>query len=279
MAGGSDDQDENRRVRIHLSGFPEDLFTFALLFPEGRLPNLHVTTQIVGTKDHTMDRVADATNTETVLQGPGCLPLADFPTVESARWTALEIMAPLQGFAALADANFTPLEPVSATIEGRGMQGFFDLRAPSNHQRLRLISADRLPIQRAAMPARVELMTSNPLAAYAGAVICGSPSWTEYYRVLEDIAGECDKTISRLHETGLISRDLQRAFTNAANNRIWGRHGGSGRTYEGDQRDLMNLLEAREVVRRVVTGWMDQVCGDYLPRDRVDGPALRFGLE
>ena len=41
----------------------------------------------------------------------------------------------------------------------------------------------------------------------------------------------------------------------------------------------MNLLEAREFVRRVVSSWLDVECGDRMPRDRVDGGPLRFGLD
>lgn len=279
MAPCSDAESQGLSVSVLLTGFPEDLLTLAMLFPEGRLPNVFVTTQVIGRKDGLMDRVSDASNTETVLEGPGCVRLTHVPHFESARWTALEILAPLNGFASLADANFVPVQPVSASFAGGGVTGHIDLRPSVAVRRHRLISADRVPQQRAAMPSRVELMSSNPLAAYAGAVIAATPSWTDYYRVLEDIAAACGTDISKLHQTGLISHALQREFTKAANNRMNGRHGASGRKFDGDERDLMNLLEAREVVRRVVSGWMDCICGGYLPRDRVDGPALRFGLD
>jgi hypothetical protein len=45
------------------------------------------------------------------------------------------------------------------------------------------------------------------------------------------------------------------------------------------QDQLMNLLEAREFVRQVVSAWLDLECGNRMPRDRVDGPPLRFGLD
>lgn len=266
-------------VRIALTGFPEDLYTLALLFPEGRLPDLNVHTSIIGRKDGIMHRITDASDTQTVLAGPGCRRLAEIPSFDHARWTALEILSPLNGFATLADSNFVPVEPVSASIEGDGRWGSLDLRPPSPRRRERLIAADRVQAQRDAMPRRVAFMTEDPLAAYAAAVIAGPPSWTDYYRVLEDIAGRCGTRIDRLYETGLASRGQQRAFTSAANNRWLGRHGLSGITYEGDQQELMTLLEAKEFVRRVVAGWLDQISGDRMPSDRVDGPALRFGLD
>ena len=266
-------------VRIYLSGFPEDLFTLALLFPEGRLEDLYVTSQVQGGRDGIMHRVTDATQTETILRGPGCRRLADVTGFDTARWTALEILAPLNGFATLADSNFVPIDVVRASFEGAERWGSFDLRALTPQRRERLIAADRHQAQRDAMAARVRLMSEDPLAAYAGAVIAGPPSWTDYYRLLEDIAGRFEVRIDRLHQTGLATHGQQRAFTRAANNRLFGRHGESGRSFEGDQRDLMTLLDAKEFVRRVVSAWLDRLCGDYMPRDRVDGPALRFGLD
>jgi hypothetical protein len=41
----------------------------------------------------------------------------------------------------------------------------------------------------------------------------------------------------------------------------------------------MNLLEARQFVRSVVTKWLDAQVGDIMPTDRVDGGQLRFGLD
>jgi hypothetical protein len=266
-------------VRIYLTGFPEDLYTLALLFPEGRLSDLSVSTNIVGERDGIMHRVTDASSTETILTGTGCRRLAEIPRFDHARWIALDILSPLNGFATLADSNFVPVELDRATIEGQGRWGSLDLRPPTPRRRERLIAADRVQAQRDAMPQRVAFMTQDPLAAYAAAVIAGQPSWTDYYRVLEDIAGRCGTRIDRLHETGLASRRQQRAFTSAANNRLLGRHGLSGITYDGDQQELMTLLEAKEFVRRVVAGWLDQISGDRMPRDRVDGPALRFGLD
>jgi hypothetical protein len=126
---------------------------------------------------------------------------------------------------------------------------------------------------------RVELMTRKPLAAYAAAVVAGQPNWAEYYRLLEDIAGDVGTTLDKLSEAGLAKRPALKAFASAANNRAFGRHGTSKRSKDVDQSALMNLLEAREFVRGVVTRWLDAQCGDILPTDRVDGGPLRFGLD
>ena len=56
-------------------------------------------------------------------------------------------------------------------------------------------------------------------------------------------------------------------------------HGASKRDKSLEQDDLMTLTEAREFVRSVVTAWLDLECGGRLPRDRVDGGLLRFGLD
>jgi hypothetical protein len=122
-------------------------------------------------------------------------------------------------------------------------------------------------------------MVDNPLAAYAADVIAGQPSWTDYYRLLEDIAGAKGTTLDKLSEAGLAEKKPLAAFKNAANNRAFGRHGASKRNADLPQAELMNLLEAREFVRRVVSAWLDGECGDRMPRDRVDGPSLRFGLD
>ena len=80
-------------------------------------------------------------------------------------------------------------------------------------------------------------------------------------------------------EAGLAKRQALNGFKMAANNRAFGRHGASKRDTSLSQEALMNLLEAREFVRDVVTAWLDLECGGRLPRDRVDGGPLRFGLD
>lgn len=122
-------------------------------------------------------------------------------------------------------------------------------------------------------------MCQNSLAASAANVIAGTPSWAEYYRLLEDIAGHRNTTLNKLDKEGLANRSVLNIFTKAANNRTNGRHGASKRDFGIQQEDLMNLLEAREFVRSVVSRWMDLECGGRMPLDRVDGGALRFELD
>ena len=62
-------------------------------------------------------------------------------------------------------------------------------------------------------------------------------------------------------------------------NRAFGRHGTSKRDTGIAQGTLVSLLEARQFVRNVVSTWLDLECGDRMPRDRVDGGPLRFGLD
>lgn len=143
----------------------------------------------------------------------------------------------------------------------------------------RLISVDRHPNLAAMRNQRVDLMISKPLAAYAASVISGPPNWADYYRLLEDIAGDSDTTLDKLTDAGFAKRQALNAFKSAANNRAFGRHGASKRDTAIDQSTLMNLLEAREFVRGVVTRWLDAQCGDVMPTDRVDGGSLRFGLD
>jgi hypothetical protein len=96
---------------------------------------------------------------------------------------------------------------------------------------------------------------------------------------LEDIAGARKTTLDKLPEAGLAKRQALDAFKKAANNCAFGRHGTSKRDTSLPQDALMNLLEAREFVRRVVSTWLDSECGGRMPRDRVDGGPLRFGLD
>ena len=264
---------------MKLAGRAEDLLTLALLFPEGACPDLGVRTAIVGEKDGIMDRVVDAADTSTVLTGSVCLGLLDARDPRSATWIAREILAPLNGYAALADVNFTPVSAVSAEIVRGGSTTWmvFDNTAPVRPRGL--ISAAQHPALRERMASRVDLMSRNPLAAYAALVIAGKPSWTDYYRLLEDIAWTKETTIDKLHRTGLTRQRPLKEFTKAANNRAFARHGLSKRDTDLAEEDMMTLLEAREFVRQIVNAWLDEQCGDVMPRDRVDGPPLRFGLD
>lgn len=266
-------------VKIALGGHVDDLYAISLLFPEGAYAGLHIVTAIIGAKDGPLDRVQNADSRETYLTGDGCLPLINAHDFGEAEWTAREILTPLNGYAALADSNFKPVIPLSASWEGAGFSGFAAFGSTKPNCPTRLITTNRHPVLQDLLLSRVTLMKESPLAAYAPVVLAGAPSWADYYRLLEDIAGHCGTTLDKLPEAGLADRQALNAFKMAANNRAFGRHGTSKRNTELAQADLMNLLEAREFVRRVVTSWFDLECGNHMPRDRVDGGRLRFGLD
>lgn len=266
-------------IKIFVEGHVDDLYALSLLFPEGAYPDLFVITGISGHKDGLLDRAGDASQPATYVTGPGCLPLLEANEYGAAAWVARDIIAPLNGYAVLADSNFRAVEPVSATFEGNGIQGGMSFGSSQPNRPTRLITVNRHAKLAELRNDRVDFMIDNPLAAYAAAVIAGPPSWADYYRLLEDIAGSRGITLDKLAEAGLAERQALGAFKNAANNRAFGRHGASKRDTAIPQESLMNLLEAREFVRRVVTRWLDDECGDRLPRDRVDGGQLRFGLD
>ena len=266
-------------IRIFVEGHVDDLYALALLFPRGAHPDLHVVTGITGRKDGRLDRAVNTSDSGTFVTGPGCLPLLESRDPGAAEWVAREIIAPLNGYAVLADSNFTPVEPVSARFEGDGLQGAMSFGSSVPNRPIRLISVARDSRMAELRNSRVDFMAGNSLAAYAAAVIARSPSWADYYRLLEDIAWQRGTRLARLHEAGLADRRALNAFTKAANNRTVGRHGAASRRLDIPQGSLMNLLEAREFVRRVVSAWFDLECGGSLPRDRVDGPSLRFGLD
>jgi hypothetical protein len=266
-------------IRIYVEGHVDDLYALSLLFPEGAYPDLHVVTGIIGHPDGLFDRAKDAIDSKTYVTGAGCLPLLEARGYGAAEWVAREIVAPLNGYAVLADSNFTPVEPVSASFESKGIQGTTSFGSSRSNRPTRLITVRKSEKLAELRNSRVDFMVDNPLAAYAAAVIAGPPSWAEYYRLLEDIAGHRDTTLDKLGEVGLAERKALTGFKNAANNRAFGRHGRSKRRLDVPQDSLMNLLEAREFVRRVVATWLDLECGGTLPRDRVDGGALRFGLD
>ncbi len=143
----------------------------------------------------------------------------------------------------------------------------------------RLIVTNRHPRLQELMPGRLSLMLREPLAAKATALIAGPPSWSEYYRILEDIAVDRNTTLDKLSSTDLAKPLALREFKKAANNHVAGRHGASKRDANLLESEPMNLLEAREFVRSVVTKWIDELCGNSFPTDRVDGGPLGFGLD
>lgn len=266
-------------IKIYVTGHVDDLYALALLFPEGAYPGLTVVTGLKGAKDGSWDRVTDASDPSTYVTGEGCAPLLEANRYGAAHWVAKEILAPLNGYAVLADSNFVPVEPVSADVRYEGGWTGMTFGTSASNAPRRLISVARHPFMADRRNPRVRLMSEMPLAAYAASVIAGTPNWAEYYRILEDIAGERGTTLDKLAEADLAKRQALNAFKAAANNRAFGRHGASKRDITIDQSTLMNLVEAREFVRGVVTRWLDQLCGDTMPTDRVDGGALRFGLD
>jgi hypothetical protein len=169
-------------VKIQLDGHVDDLYALSLLFPKGACPDLHIVTQITGAKDGLFDRVRNADRRETYVTGDGCLPLIEARRPEEAGWVALEIIAPLNGYAVLADSNFNPVTPVAATWEGEGFSGGAVFGSTIPNQPTRLITANRHNLLQQLLPSRIAFMSENPLAAYAAAVIAGPPSWAEYYR-------------------------------------------------------------------------------------------------
>lgn len=266
-------------VKIQIEGHVDDLYAVSLLFPEGVYPDLHVVSGIKGAKDGLFDRVRNADLRETYVTGDGCLPIIEARGAQEASWIAREIIAPLNGYATLADSNFKAVTPVSASWNGNGGSGGAAFGSTVPNRPTRAITTNRHPVLRELLPIRVAFMSENPLAAYAAAVLAGKPSWADYYRLLEDIAGHRGTSLDKLPEAGLAKRQALDGFKKAANNRAFGRHGTSKRDTNLSQDTLMNLLEAREFVRRVVSTWLDSECGGRMPRDRVDGGPLRFGLD
>jgi len=265
-------------VKIALQGHVDDLYALSLLFPEGAYPGLHVITQIVGTKVGLFDRVTNAEFRATFLTGATCLPIIG-AAVPEAGWMASEILAPLNGYAAIADSNYKPVFPTSASWTTADGGGHATFTGPIRNEPKRLITAARHDADQGLMPSRITFMLENPLAAYAATTIADQPSWAIYYHLLEDIAGFRKTTLDKLDTAGLAKREALNAFKCAANNRTFGRHGSSKRDANLEQHELMSLREAREFVRSVVTAWLDLECGNHMPRDRVDGGPLRFGLE
>jgi hypothetical protein len=98
-------------VKIQLDGHVDDLYALSLLFTKDSCPDLHIVTQITGAKDGLFDRVRNADR------------LIEARRPNEAGWVALEIVAPLNGYAVLADSNFNPVTPVAATWEGEGFSG------------------------------------------------------------------------------------------------------------------------------------------------------------
>lgn len=266
-------------IKIYVEGHVDDLYALSILFPEGAYPHLHVVSGITGQKEGTLDRATDASQPTTYIAGSGCQPLLEAQVYGGTEWVAREILAPLNGYAALADANFKPVIPVRADFEADGKKGWMIFGSSQPNRPTRLVTTDSHATVAQLRNGRVDFMVDNPLAAYAAAVIAGSPSWADYYRLLEDIAGQRATSLDKLGEAGLAEQTPLEAFKKAANNRAFGRHGASKRNETIPQESLMNLLEAREFVRRVVVSWLDAECGGMMPRNRVDGGPLRFGLD
>lgn len=279
--GGANGGSPRPDIRIFVDGHVDDLYSLALLFPEGVYAPLHVVTALTGAKDGLMDRVTGANSHETYVTGAGCSPLLEPMAQANAGWIAAAIIGPLNGYATLADSNFNPVEPRSVTIADAalGIQTTMSFGSTAPNVPRRAISVASFPTMRTLMPARVDLMADDGLALEAATVIAGRPSWGDYYRLLEDIADRMGTSLAKLFEVGVAERKPLKEFTKAANNRRFGRHGAASRDTSIPQETLMNLLEAREFVRRVVSAWLDHECGGRLPRIRVDGGPLRFGLD
>lgn len=274
------DRGDRMNIKLFVEGHVDDLYALHLLFPEGAFEGLHVVTALIGQKDGSLDRVTDASDRSTYITGDGCASLLEANNYGAVRWVAREILAPLNGYAALADSNFNPVWPVSAECSGNhGITTYMVFGESESKAPRRLITVARHKLLASARNGRVELMTTKPLAAYAALVVAAQPKWADYYRLLEDIGGDCATTLDKLTDVGLAERPALNAFKAAANNRAFGRHGASKRDASLDQSTLMNLLEARQFVRSVVTKWFDFHCGDRMPTDRVDGGPLRFGLD
>jgi len=266
-------------VNIVLDGHVDDLYALSLLFPKGAHPSFHIVTKLTGVKDGLLDRVQNADCRDTFLTGDGCLSLIEVKGPQEMEWVASEILAALNGYAVLADSNYDPVIPVSVSWEGATSSGCATFGSANINRPTRCISTNRHDLIHQLMHIRVDFMKNNPLAAYAATVIAGQPSWADYYRLLEDIAGHRGTTLDKLTRSGIAERRPLDGFKMAANNRLSGRHGASKRDTSLKQDDLMTLTEAREFVRSVVTAWLDLECGGRLPRDRVDGGLLRFGLD
>ncbi|MFT8662646.1 hypothetical protein [Zymomonas mobilis] len=269
-------------AKIFIEGNIDDLYTLSLLFPEGGYPDLYVVTNLKGRKEGILDRVIDADNNKTYITGPGCELLNNKNFSNDTRIIADKLVLPMNCYGILADSEFKPVK--AALVNFRSIETGSDIFPKSSQiykPPKRLITANRHPNLASMRNKRVEIFASDNFVARAVSVAGSCPNWSDYYRLIENIASDCGTTLDKLDKTGLASREALNGFKSAANNRIDGRHGDAKRSTIINQSDLMDLREARQFVRCIVSKWVDRRCGDgsVMPTDRVNGDALRFGLD
>jgi len=268
-------------VKVWIEGYSADLYGLSLLYCEGVSEDFQVVTEILGEPRYGLHAVTNTAVKRTYVTGLGVQAVEAAYDHRTAKAICDAALRPLNGYAILCDANFVPVKAVAASVQTTN--GTREIVFANNKRQGLITSMGRHENLKLKMQERVEFMRQNEVASRAMRTLGERPGWSPYSRLLEDIAGHTSKTLATLHTIDLMTPEQNNAFTKAANNRREleenPRHGFSKQNNSVDQASLMNLVEARELVRSAVSKWIDREVGNRMPTCMVDHMGeLRFGI-
>lgn len=219
------------------------------------------------------------------------------PVIESAigqvrNWNVAKlllkpIIARINALASTLDPNFRGVYPVGGLIRipsGPNVHFSYEETIPSKT----ISTLGRHEKQFESLKDRWELADGDDTICLIMDSFLEPPTWNAIAACFENIEYYLGAGRAKLHEHKLMYPEQENEFGNAANNRVdrksGSRHGKKAQNQKfsiEEQAEWMNLKEARELHRQVVSRFLDSLTGHrtaYEPLDSIN-EILRFGLD
>lgn len=203
-------------IKIWIEGRPADLYGLSLLFASGVSGDYTVVTKVTGEPTNVLHRVTDSKNRRTYVTGEmtdQVLIAMDDPTAEM---VCYQLLKPLNAYAVLIDSSFVPVRAVSVDI--KTASGYRHFIFGNSGRASKITTLGRHSTLQERMPERIKFLKTSHIARESLEILGQRPSWSRYYRLLENVAKDCNTTISKINKTGFMTARQKTEFTKAANN-------------------------------------------------------------
>ena len=267
------------KTTMHIQGIAADLYGLGKVFHENSNHDLVVSSNIEGFSENIGYEIYPSDEKIAVVTGTGLDILESAESHAAIEWLCYGIVEGLNACGYLMDPNYKPVWPTGYSIycSSGGRAGSL---GGGYYNRIRT-SLGRLKQHEELAQNILDITKNNYTVGRVFSVLRARPSWVAYYLIFEEVAHDRGLTISKLFQTGYLTRKQNKEFTKAANNSEklseGPRHG--GRKTAVKQADLMTILEAEQLVRNVVYSWTNDLCNHRMPTECIDHMGeTRFGI-
>ena len=263
----------NSDVTIEVTGRSQDIVGLSRVFDGSANTDFVVRTCIEHeTINNGFLQVASNFQAFGSVEGDGVKILCVSKDPRALRSLAKQALEPMNACAKLLNPNYRDVLATKVTVSSK--IGDWSVNLYEKAETTAIVTMGWHESHRTMLSERVKLVQTNPIVYRVVSKLSQTPSWTNFYRIFEDIAEDQGTSINQLHSTGFLTPVQNNQFKKAANSSRKleddPRHGLAKISFEGDPSELMNISEAYQLTRDVVNKWINEKVGNILPREVID---------